>query len=104
MSFAVTASISAQNTFTNAIDVQGYFSLSVADLAGGTIATVQRRLNSAGTWRDVEAYTSDIETYGFEPEPVQYRVGVKTGEYGSGTAVVRLGREGRNGGFETFPS
>lgn len=101
--FSVTASITAQNTFSNALDVQGYFSLSVSGIAGGTIVTVQRSFDAGSTWKDVEAYTTDIETYGFEPEPVTYRVGVKSGEFGSGTASIRLGREGRNR-FETYPS
>lgn len=101
--FSASASITAQNTFTSALDVQGYFSLSVDGIAGGSIVTVQRSFDAGSTWKDVETYTADIETYGFEPEPVQYRVGVKSGEFGSGTTSVRLGREGRNR-FETFPS
>lgn len=101
--FSQSASISAQNTFTTALDVQGYVGLSVDGIAGGTVVTVQRSYDAGSTWKDVESYTADIETYGFEPEPVLYRVGVKTGDYGSGTVAVRLGREGRNR-FETFPS
>ena len=101
--FSQSASITAQNTFTTALDVQGYFSLSVDGIAGGSIVTVQRSFDAGSTWKDVETYTADIETYGFEPEPVSYRVGIKTGDFGSGTTVVRLGREGRNR-FETFPS
>lgn len=101
--YSVSASVSAQNTFTSTLDVQGYVSLSVDGIAGGTIVTVQRSYDAGSTWKDVESYTADIETYGFEPEPVLYRVGVKTGEFGTGTVSVRLGREGRNR-FETFPS
>lgn len=101
--FSVTASVTAQNSFSNTLKIQGYFSLSVNGLAGGTIATVQRSFDGGSTWKDVESYSVDTETYGFEPEPVMYRVGVKSGDFGSGTAVLRLGREGRNR-FETFPS
>lgn len=101
--FSVSSSITAQNTYTSNLEVQGYVSLSVSGIAGGSIVTVQRSFDGGSTWKDVETYTTDIETYGFEPEPVTYRVGVKSGEFGSGTVAVRLGREGRNR-FETFPS
>lgn len=101
--FEVTATASAENTFTNAIEIQGYFNLSINGVSDSTV-TVQRKSGVDGTnWVDVESYTADKETYGFEPEPVEYRVGIKTGNYGTDTVKVRLGRQGRNR-FETFPS
>jgi hypothetical protein len=73
MSGEVTKSITAQNTFSDTIKVQGYFNLSVSGIAGGTIVTVQKQSGVDGAERQ------------------NYRVGVKTGEFGSGTCKVRLG-------------
>lgn len=92
MSGEVTKSITAQNTFSDTIKIQGYFNLSVSGIAGGTIVTVQKQSGVDGTnWTDVDTFSSDIETFGFEAERQNYRVGVKTGEFGSGTCKVRLG-------------
>jgi len=92
MSGVVTKSITAQNTFSDEIKVQGYFNLSVSGIAGGTIVTVQKQSGVDGTnWTDVDTFSSDIETYGFEAERQNYRVGVKNSEFGSGTCKVRLG-------------
>jgi len=92
MADQVTKSITAANTFSDEIKVQGYFNLSITGIAGGTIVTVQKQSGVDGTtWTDVDTFTSDIETFGFDPERKNYRVGVKTGEFGSGTTKVRLG-------------
>jgi hypothetical protein len=92
MSGEVTKSITAQNTFSDTIKVQGYFNLSVSGIAGGTVVTVQKQSGVDGTnWTDVDTFSSDIETFGFEAERQSYRVGVKTGDFGSGTCKVRLG-------------
>jgi hypothetical protein len=92
MSGEVTKSITAENTFSDEVKIQGYFNLSVSGIAGGTIVTVQRKSGVDGTnWQDVDTFDADKETYGFDPERFDYRVGVKTGEFGSGTCKVRLG-------------
>jgi hypothetical protein len=96
----VTASISAQNTFSNAMCILAsslttipggnYFNLS---LSGTWVATVfiQRSYDNGNTWMDVKSYTSNAEDTGYEPETgVCYRFGVKTGGYTSGTVVGRL--------------
>lgn len=96
MSGEVTKSITAQNTFSDEITIQGYFSCSIDGIAGGTVVTVQRISGVDGTnFKDVDTFSSDTETYGYEPESVQYRIGVKTGDFGSGTCKVRLGLIGR---------
>ncbi len=96
MSGEVTKSITAQNTFSDEITVQGYFSVSITGIAGGTVVTVQRQTGVDGTtFTDVDTFPSDTETYGYEPEAVQYKIGVKTGDFGSGTCKVRLGLVGR---------
>ena len=91
MTTIASASIAAQNTFTDAVRLEGYFNLS---LSGTWVATVtaQRSIDNS-TWVDVDTFTANSEEVGFEPELMWYRVGVKTGAYTSGTVVIRLGRE-----------
>ena len=102
MSGEVTKSITAQNTFSDEITIQGYFNVSVTGIAGGTVVTVQRQTGVDGTtFTDVDTFSSNTETYGYEPEAVQYKIGVKTGDFGSGTCKVRLGLIGRGHGTTT---
>jgi hypothetical protein len=55
-------------------------------------ATVSVQRSPDGTnWFDVNTYTAPIEGTGFDPEFNFYRIGVKTGDYTSGTVDVRLG-------------
>lgn len=83
-------SIESENLFTDAAEILGYFNISISGTWAGTV-TVQRSFDSGSTWFDVATWTDNTQEYGFEPErDVQYRVGIKTGEFGSGTAVVRL--------------
>ena len=88
----VTKDISAQNTFSDGLYVVGAFNLSISGTFVGTV-TVQRSFDQGATWRDVDTFTAPIETAGSDPEPVVvYRAGIKTGEYTSGTASIRIGR------------
>ena len=92
MASEVTKSITAQNTFSDDITVQGYFNISVTGIAGGTEVTVQKISGVDGSnYTDVDSFTADVETYGFEAERKTYRIGVKTGDFGSGTCKVRIG-------------
>ena len=85
-----TRSIDNENLFTDAAEIVGYFNISISGTLEGKV-TAQRSFDEGSTWFDVETWTVNTEEYGFEPERViQYRVGIKTGEYTSGTAVVRL--------------
>lgn len=98
----VTASITAQNTFTNAIRVTGVgndraVAVTLTGLtASGSTMTLQRSLDSAtGPWTDVsgKTWTADTaETYNdtLDNQIVWYRIGVKTGDYGAGTNVATL--------------
>jgi hypothetical protein len=82
-------SITAQNTFSAPVSVYGYFSVSISGISGSTV-WVQRSFNGT-TWKDVKAYTADAEDVGYEPErDIWYRVGVKTGGFGSGTILGRI--------------
>lgn len=94
MTTLTTASIIAQNTFTDAVRLEGYFNISLSGTWVATV-TVQRSIDNS-TWVDVKTYTLNAEEVGFEPEFMWYRVGVKTGAYTSGTVVVRLGREDKD--------
>lgn len=87
-----TKSITAENSFSDAITLtKGGFNLS---LSGTWVATVyvQRKFSYDDTaWLDVEFFTSNGEYSAYEYEDdVQYRVGVKTGDFTSGTVNVRL--------------
>jgi len=84
------ASLSAANTWTDPVPILGPFNLSLSGTWAGTI-TLQRTFDGGTTWRDVATYTANIEDAGHEPElGVLYRAGFKTGEYTSGTAIVRI--------------
>ena len=84
------ASIAAQNTFTAPVEILGDFNFSVEGTWVGTV-TIQRSFNGGASWRDVERYVANEEDGGFEAElNILYRAGFKTGDYTSGTAVVRL--------------
>lgn len=87
----VTASLSAQNTFSEVLNLAGYFDLSISGTFVATI-TVQRSFDNVN-WFDVDTFNAPIETYGFNPSQCYYRVGVKTGNYTSGTIVVSLYEE-----------
>ena len=95
----VTASVTAENTFTNAIRVTGVDSTRIFTIVrSGTwsaTVTLQRSLDDpdAGPWEDVTTYTTNATiTYddGLDNQIAYYRIGVKTGNYTSGTAVLNL--------------
>jgi hypothetical protein len=94
MAQIATASITAQNTFSTAAQLEGYFNLSISGTFVATV-TVQRSPDNS-TWRDVDTFTAPSEEVGFEPEFMWYRIGVKTGDFTSGTVVIRLGREDKD--------
>ena len=86
----VSRSISADNTFTDRVNLVGYFNISLSGTWVGTV-TVQRSFDSGSIWHDVETWTENTEEYGIEPEHgVTYHVGFKDGDYTSGTLVARL--------------
>ena len=85
----VTKSITAQNTFSDALSLRGDFSLSISGLSDSTV-TVQRSFDAGSTWADVDDFTSSYEGNGYDAVGAQYRAGIKTGDYGSDTVVVSL--------------
>lgn len=89
MTTAVSKAIGAQNTFSDPARFTGNFNISISGTFVAT-ATVQRSPDGTN-WFDVNTYTAPFEGTGFEPELMYYRIGVKTGQYTSGTVNVRIG-------------
>ena len=93
----VSSNITAQNTFTNTIRVTGVdtarsFTVSLTDTWVAT-ATLQRSFDDGASWIDVTDYTTNTTaTYddGLDNQIVLYRIGVKTGNYTSGTVAASL--------------
>jgi hypothetical protein len=96
----VTASVTAQNQFTNAIlvegvDAQRVFTVIASSLSGtGSTITLQRSLTGeSGPWADVSNYTTDqtiTHDDGLDNQEAWYRIGCKTGNYVAGTIAVEL--------------
>ena len=92
--------VTAQNEFTDHIQImdneRGYLNVSISGIAGGSIVTLQRAFDSendtaTATWKGVKTYTVDTEEIIEDYEKASaYRLGVKTGEFGSGTTLLRL--------------
>lgn len=97
---AVTASISAQNVFSNAIKVTGIssgrkFQINISGTFSATVVLQYSLIAATGPWVDVsgESWTSPVNTDytdGFDNSIIWYRIGIETGNYVSGTAVVNL--------------
>lgn len=96
----VEGDISAENNFTSSIRVTGTgasraFNIERAGTWSAT-ATLQRSIGEEGNWEDVSGKTYTIngtETAyndGLDNQIVYYRIGVKTGDYTSGTAELAL--------------
>ena len=90
----VSASITAQNNFTDWLEFDNarrFFNVSVSGTFSATV-TVQRSYDGGSTPLDVKEYTAPAEEIGEHVETiVLYRIGVKTGDFTSGTVEVRLG-------------
>lgn len=86
----VTADITAENIFSDPLELRHQFNFSLSDTWVATVH-VQRSFDDGVTWVDVEAFTANVEEVGYEPESgVLYRFGVKTGNFTSGTVKGRL--------------
>ena len=94
MTTIASASISAEGTFTDPARLEGYFNVSVSGAFVGTVS-VQRSIDNVN-WNTVNTFQSSFEGTGFDPEFMWYRIGIATGDYTSGTANVRLGREDKD--------
>lgn len=88
---AASESITAENTFSDPIQISGKFNLSISGTFVGTVTVQRKRLNES-TYRDVESYTTETEANGEVIGKWDVRVGIKTGDYTSGTAVVSISK------------
>jgi len=94
----VTASVVAENNFTDAIRVTGVttsriFTVTRSGRVDSSI-TLQRSLTSdSGPWEDVATYTTNA-TVAYDDtldnQIAWYRIGIKTGDYGTDTVVLTL--------------
>lgn len=93
-----TKTITAENQWTGALDLIGFFNYSAQGTFVATV-TLQRSFDDGSTWEDVDSNDSAFSLSGFEPlapfkfsKPhVKYRLGVKTGDFTSGSISARLG-------------
>jgi len=89
--------IDAENQFTDEIRVTGVGTARLINVEkGGTwtaTLTLQRSIGEPGAWSDVTTYTTNpTTTYndGLDNQTIYYRIGVKTGGFGSGTIEAAL--------------
>ena len=97
---ATVKTLSAQNTFTDAIHIVGDFNLSiVASTSPAFSGTVTVQRSTDGTvWRDVDTFASiSAERVGYDPMKNFYRAGIKTGAYTAGSATIMLN------GYDNWP-
>ena len=91
----VTASVTAQDTGTDWLQLRGHRNFFDVSVSGTFVATVtlqrKRPGDAAGAARDIETYTSGTETLKEFAGHWDVRLHVKTGNYTSGTAVLELG-------------
>jgi hypothetical protein len=95
----VEASVTGADQWTDPIRVAGIgsnrpFQVTITGTWTGTVR-VQRSLGEPGAWADVGGYTWTANTTqdlndGADNQIIYYRIGIKTGEYGTGTADVSL--------------
>lgn len=89
--------VTVENTFSDSIRVTGITSSRIFTVIreGTWVATVtlQRSIEVEGNWEDVTTYTTNgTITYddGLDNQIVYYRIGVKTGDFTSGTVELTL--------------
>ena len=92
VSKSASANITAQNTFTTAVEMTGDFVVRIRGTWSATV-TLQRSDDYGVTFDDVQTYTANKVDPLYEAElGILYRIGVKTGQFTSGTVAVRLSR------------
>jgi len=92
MTTIASKTVTTENSFTDAVQIIGWFNLSISGTFVATVV-VQRSIDNS-TWLDVDSFTAGTERVGMEPEVIWYRAGVKTGGFTSGSVVIRLGQQG----------
>lgn len=85
--------VTAQNTFSDAIRIANRkFNIEVYGAISSTTVVLQRKdpSESASAYRDVDSFTTLGSRIGESIGVWDYRIGVKTGGYGSGTTKLML--------------
>jgi hypothetical protein len=81
--------ITSQNIFTNLVQLDGKFQILISGLTDSTV-TFQATLDGV-TFHDIETFTSNgIHVGEVASNTYKYRVGIKTGGYGSDTVLVHM--------------
>lgn len=84
------ATLNAQNTFTPWAELRGNADISVSGVTDSTV-TVQRSYDGGSTILDVESFTASFErALDASEQGAAYRVGIKTGNYGTDTVICRV--------------
>jgi len=84
------ATLTAQNTFTEWAQIKGVADLSISGVSDSTV-TVQRSFDNGTTVKDIESFNVDTEkTIECSVSGIRYRVGIKTGDYGTDTVLVEI--------------
>ncbi len=103
----VSAALTGEDQFTDddSMRVIGVGSTRVfdVDITGTWVATItlQRSISEPGSWVDVNSWTANVDTThndGLDNQIAFYRIGIKTGDYTSGTPTVTL--ENSSGGIK----
>lgn len=88
----LSASLTAQNTFCGPtyLAKDRPFQISVSGTFTATV-TLQKSYDGGSNWHDVESYTTATEKIVDSIDgATMWRLGVKTGGFGNGTAVCRI--------------
>lgn len=86
----VTATITAENTWTDSMAIWGKFNVTISGISGDTVQVVRSK-DDGVLWKLVKSYTADKEESGEEIERGWiYRIGVPTGSYSAGNILVGL--------------
>lgn len=86
----VKKTITAQNTFTDWAQIKRNADLSISGVSDSTV-TVQRSFDEGTTIVDIESFDSNTEKLiTGSVSGIHYRVGVKTGNYGTDTVLVEI--------------
>lgn len=86
-----TASVTAENTFTSLQKFAGVFPLRIRGTWVATV-TLQRSDDGGTTWDDITDWTANTVVEVKEPSGgADWRVGVKSGDFTSGTVELQLG-------------
>ena len=91
MRVSQTKTITAQNTFTDWVQMNGSFQIHITGIAGGSIVTLQFTKDNGVTVYDIQTFNADTFYTGLLANTTwKYRAGIKTSEFGSGTVIVSL--------------